>query len=196
MVCGTEGYSQGIPGKLVDPNYDRLPKDLLYSEHYGSEVRMNTPRFHSSPNDDRGWVMIYVKVNAKGIWAEEFCRNSLGKLMDSLKNKDELIIFPLIPVSIASIYPNTFTTEELISVNNLVAILPSLLPSKTKWTVASANQWINNGPLKELLREWHVFFMANKKPSRSEILHFAQLLKERYKNVLKEVRGGQAPSSH
>lgn len=237
--CLNAAISQGIAPVEPDP----MPEHLLYSEHYGSEVRMNTPWLQSSQNDDGDWVMIYAKVNAKGIWEsfrvsrlsklqkldfwtiwavatcppiypgtnlsfptdaivgnkregcettadEEFCRNALGKIIDGFKNDDD-IVFPLIPVSIAWIYPNTFSKEELLSIHNLVAIKASLLPKKTKWNVDKANEWINGGPLKELLREWHSFFIANEKTSRAEILNFAQLLKKKYQKVLKEAeRGG------
>jgi hypothetical protein len=245
LLCSTRASSQGILGKPVEP-WDKKPANLLYSEHYGAEVCMNTPRIHGSQNaDDVDWVMIYVKINSKGIWEsfrvgqlsklqkldfwtiwatatcppiypstelsfptdatvgnkrdcgestadEEFCRNSLGKLADSLKNDDE-IVFPLIPVSIAGIYPNTFSKEELLSINNLVAIPTSLLPKKAEWTEARANEWIKSGPLKDLLREWHGFFIANEKPSRADISNFAQRLKKKYQKVLKQAEEDKRP---
>lgn len=240
--CFNAANSQGIAPVEA---WHKKPADLLYSEHYGSEVCMNTPRIHSSQNDDVDWVMIDARVNAKGIWEsfqvnqisklqkldfwtiwavatcppiypgtnlsfptlvgignkrdsgestadEEFCRNSLGKLVDNLKNDDN-IVFPLIPVSIAGIYPNTFSKEELLNISNLVAIPASLLPKKTEWTAAHANAWINRGPLKDLLREWHGFFIANEKPSRADISNFAQLLKKKYQKVLKQVEEGVCP---
>lgn len=247
LLCSTRAYSQGIIGQPVEPRH-KMPESLVYSEHYGSEVRMNTPRIHSSPDNDGDWVYVYLKVDAKGIWEsfrvgqisklqtldfwtiwatatcppiypgtkltfpidaivgnkregceatadEEFCRNSLGKIVEGCKNNGD-IVFPLIPVSIAWIYPNTCAKEELLSINNMVAIPSSLLPKETNWSVQSANKWINSGPLKELLNEWHSFFLANEKPSRAEILNFAQLLKKKYQKVLKEVRGGVSAPSH
>jgi hypothetical protein len=110
---------------------------------------------------------------------EEECRKSLGGVVEGLKSDGE-IVFPLIPVSIAWIYPNTCSKKELLSINNLVEIPASILPPKEKWSTASANEWINSGPLKEFLREWHKFYIAKEKPSRAEILSFAQLLKKKY----------------
>jgi len=124
------------------------------------------------------------------------CRKSLANIMDGLKS-DGKIVFPLIPISIAYIYPKTCTKKELLSIKNLVEIPESVLPPKEKWSAASANEWINRGPLKELFCEWHNFYIAKETPTRAEILSFAQQIKKKYKKVFKEVkRGGNCPPSH
>lgn len=117
------------------------------------------------------------------------CRETLEKAMESLNSAGK-IVFPLIPISVAYIYPKTCSKEELLSTNNLVEISASILPPKEKWSTALANEWITSGPLKDLFREWHNFYITNEKPTRSEILSFATHIKKKYKKVLKEVKGG------
>lgn len=127
--------------------------------------------------------VLFVVDNAPSIAAntqdEEQARTALYQ---SMKSKSGILV-PLIPLSLAHVYPKIFSAAELSGKANLVELANDALPSSKTWNKVSANKWIEQNH--QLLFEWQHFFTKHPNAPKKEYLMFASELRKKYKKILK-----------
>lgn len=96
---------------------------------------------------------------------------------------DKVIYFTLIPASVITAFPGTFTIKEICESNNIVGIPVSAV--EELWRPdPPGTVTFGSIPTADFLAEWQNFYRINPKPSKGEIITFAESLKHKYENLL------------
>lgn len=102
------------------------------------------------------------------------------------KEHADYVYFSLIPASFISKFPKEIGIPDICAKRNLVGIPVSSL-WKNSESVDLANQILqSNHDLSEFLGSWSKFLKKHQNPSRESILAYADSLKGKYPNLLKE----------